>query len=370
MPGIPFSDFGVQWFKDIVNKIGEWFNAEITAGYEALKQGFFGTPLPNGSGTDLIFSAPAPDDKPWYDIYESVVAGDIMILALVILFLAVQGRHFVRIFDFSSPYEARRTRRTAWTGAVLIVAWYWVAVLLLYFVDAFTIALVPSLSELGAAMVDLMPSAVSNPGLTAIMAFLGALSMLALKALYFIREVLLYVYLYTMPLGIAVAFGNVPVVSDIARRLCRQFIPLAVLPLPATLLFRGYGLIFVDNSVVEPKSEFLQYFVVISLPIIALFVTWKTFQYASPLTATALRRGTQAAATAGSVAGIGYVGGQRAALTTARYGTMAGAMQAATEQGDQQQPGSGGTKHDNTANGGNGGGGGVPNYRRTGNDPN
>lgn len=374
MASIPFSDFGLKWFKDIVGKITEWFAHEISAGYEKIQQGFFGTPLPDGSGTEVIFRAPAASDEPWHSIYESVVAGEIMVLSLLILFVAVQGRHFVRIFDFSSAYDERRTRRSAWTGAVLIVAWYWIAVLLLYFVDGFTIALIPDLSRLGAALIDIMPTAIGNPGITMIMAFLGAIAMLALKALYFIREVLLYVYLYTMPLGIAIAFGNIPVVSDIARRLCRQFIPLAVLPLPATLLFRGYGLIFVGEQVVSPGSRFLEYFVVISLPMLTLYVTWKTFRYASPLTAKALSRGTQAAATIGSVAGIGYLGGRRAALATARYGTAAGTVQAATDGGPNptSQNETGGTKQDNIAddgNNGDGGGGGVPAYRRSENDP-
>jgi type IV secretion system protein TrbL len=370
MSSVPFADFGLKWFTDIVEKISEWFGQEITQSYRNIASDFFGTPLPDGSGADLIFKMPDQGDEPWHSIYESVVAGEIMILALLLLFVGVQGRHFVRIFDFSSAYEARRARRTAWTGAVLIVAWYWVAVLILYFVDGFTIALMPSLSELGTALANLMPASVGNPGLTAIMAFLGAISMLALKALYFIREVLLYVYLYTMPLGIAIAFGNIPVLSDIARRLCRQFIPLAVLPLPATLLFRGYGLVFLGDQVVAPESAFLQYFVVISLPIIALYVTWKTFQYASPLTAQALSRGTKAAATVGTIAGVGYLGGRQAAATAARYGKTAGAIQAAADggpRGDDSAARTGGTKQDNIAD--DDGGGGVPAYRRSENDP-
>jgi type IV secretion system protein TrbL len=372
MPSIPFADFGLKWFQDIVKKVTEWFAHEITAGYEQLRQGFFGTPLPEGTGTEVVFRQPAASDEPWRGIYDAVVGGEVMMLALILLFVAVQGRHFVRIFDFSSAYEERQTRRAAWTGAVLIVAWYWVAVVVLYLVEGFTIALIPDLSRLGAALVDILPASALNPGITLIMAILGAVAMLALKALYFIREVLLYVYLYTMPLGIAVAFGNIPVVSGIARRLCRQFIPLAVLPLPAILLFRGYGLLFVGDQVVTPGSDFLEYLVVISLPLLALYVTWKTFHYAAPLTARALSRGTKAAATIGSVAGIGYVGGGRAALTTARYGRTAGAVQAATDGGRRRSSEAGGTKQDNVAEdegSGGGGGGGVPSYRRAENDP-
>lgn len=380
MSDIPFSDFGLKWFEDIVNKIIEWFTHTIVAGYEAIRNGFFGTPLPDGEGAALVFGVPAPSDEPWHSIHEAVVAGEIMIFALLVLFLVVQARHFIRIFNVSSAYEERRTKRSAWVGAVLIVAWYWVAVLMLYFVDGLTIALIPDLSVLGATLVDLLPLTAGNPGLTLVMAVVGGLSMVTLKAIYFIREVLLYVYLYGMPFGIAIAFGNVPVMSTIAKRLCRQFIPLAILPLPAAVLFRGYELLFAGEPFITPNNPFLQYLVVISLPLIALYVTWKTFTYASPLTAKILGTTSKAAATIGAVAATGYLAGPWAATTTARWGVRAGTAQAAAQRvfGGSSAPESSatqsvadgtGTTHDNVADDAGGNGRGLPQYRRSENDP-
>jgi hypothetical protein len=335
-----------------------------------MSQDFFGTPLPEGSGNSLVFGAPASSDEPWHSIYESVVAGETMIFALLVLFLAVQGRHFVRIFNFSSAYEARRAKRGAWTGAILIVAWYWLAVLILYLVDGLTIALVPDLSDLSAAMNGMLPATVGNPGLTVTMAFVGGVSMVALRAIYFVREILLYVYLLGMPIGFAVAFVNVPVLSRIARRLCKQFLPLAILPLPAAILFRGYALLFTDGLFVDPPTSFLQFFVVISLPIIALYVTWKTFRYASPLTTKVVGTATTAAVTVGAVAGAGSLGGGRAAATAARWGPRVGAAQvAATRAFDGGEPATrstGRTNHDAVAPAT---GRGTPAYRRRENDP-
>lgn len=374
MPKIPFTDIGLKWFKDIVNKVIDWFGGQISSGLRNLTNDFFGTPLPEGSGTDVIFNDPGIYDEPWHTIYEAVVGGEVMMLSLLILFVIVQGRHTARIFNFGSAYEARRTKRSAWTGAVLIVGWYWVAVMLLYFVDALTIALIPDLTLLGNALLSLLPGAVANPGLTLIMATVGGLAMVALKAVYFVRELLLYVYLYSMPFGFAIAFGNLPVVSTIAKRWCRQFVPLAMLPLPAALLFRGYGLLFAAPRFVTPAGAFLKYFAVISLPLLALYVTWKTFQYASPLTAQALGGATRVAATAGTVAAAGYAGGQRAAVTAARWGPRAGATHLATQrfaddqgtQGENGAPDSTGqTNHDNIATDR----GGVAAYRRSENDP-
>jgi len=374
MPELPFSEFGLKWFEDIVAQITAWFTDQITAGYLTLTNELFATPLPEGSGLDVVFSAPASDDTPWHDIYESVVGGEVMLLALVLLFLTVQGRHFVRIFDFGSPYRDRRTRRNAWTGGVLIVAWYWVGVLALYFVRGVAIGVIPDLATVAAALLDMLPAAAGNPMLTLILAAAGGLAMALLKAVFFLRDILLYIYLYGMPIGLALAFGNLPILSRIAMRLCQQFVPLALLPLPAAMLFRGYALLFSGDVLVQPADAFLNYFTVVSLPVIALYVTWKTFRYASPLVAGAYERVAKTAVTVGAVAGAGYVAGTGAAVTTARWGPKAGLGQAAVSRltpdgGSDPDPDadtSPTTAQDNLATTATGG---VPAYRRRKNDP-
>lgn len=371
MPELPFSDFGLKWFEDIVAKIIEWFRNELVEGLLNTTISLLETPLPDGQGTALIFSKPNESDEIWYSIYEATVAGEMMVIGLLILFLCVQGRHFIRIFNFSSAYESRKARRSSWTGAFLILAWYWIAVLVLYFVQALTIGLVPNMKQVAGSLVEILPQAAGSPGLTLVMAVLGGLSMVALKALFFLREVLLYVYLYGMPVGIAIAFGNIPVLSNIARGITSQFVPLAVLPLPAAMLFRGYELLFAGDTQLPVEGDFLQYLVVVSLPMMALYVTWKSFKYASPLAARVIGGVGRGAMLAGTAAAAGYVGGPAAAAAGAKWGPKAAAGSAlasrqyssTTEQpdvtplpaatdtdGDQQQ-------------------GGVPKYRRPENDP-
>ncbi|WP_255152210.1 hypothetical protein [Halorarius halobius] len=369
MPDIPFSDFGVLWFEQIVGLVSDWFAEEIEAGYRTITTGLFNTPLPEGTGTEIVFGTPASGDEPWHSIYQSVVTGEIMLLALLVLFLTVQGRHFIRIFNVGSAYEDRRVRRKAWVGGVLIVVWYWVAVLGLYFVRGMTVALIPDVSRVGAALIDMLPAAAGNPMLTLILASLGGLAMVLLKAVYFLREVLLYVYVFGMPIGIALTYGNIPVLSRIAKRLCLQFIPLAILPLPAVLLFRGYALLFAGGDLlVTPGDAFLNYFTVVSLPLLALYVTWKTFRYASPLVSGAVERASRSAVTIGAVAGVGAAAGPRAAATAARFGPKAGASQAAVSRAtsdDQRGQPTGGTSQDNVATDADGG---LPQYRRGEND--
>ncbi|QLD86135.1 hypothetical protein HWV23_10490 [Natronomonas halophila] len=332
MAETPFSDFGLKWFEDIVKRVTEWFSEELVGGLRDLGASLFATPLPEGDGTAKVFSKPPKSDGLWHGIYEATVAGEMMIFGLVILFLCVQGRHFIRIFNMGSAYEQRKARRSSWTGAFLIVTWYWLAVMTLYFVHGLTIGLLPNITQVAEALIAMLPHAVDTPVVTLLMAMVGGLSMLAVQALFFIRDVLLYVYLYGMPVGLAISYGNVPVLSGIARRICAQFIPLAILPLPAALLFRGYAFLFTGESKLAVSGSFFEYLVVISLPIIALFVTWKTFQYASPLAARVLGTASRGTVLLGTVAGAAAIGGPRAAAAAGRWGPTAGASVAVSNR--------------------------------------
>ena len=367
MGDTPFADFGLRWFRDVIELVTDWFVQEVVSGMRNDLSGLFSTPLPDGDGTDIIFSEPPESDEIWHSIYESTVAGETMIFALIILLLCVQGYHFIRIFNYGSAYEARKARRSSWIGAFLIITWYWVAVMTLYFVQALTIGLIPDMARLGDEILAILPQAAGSPGLTLIMASLGGLSMVALKAIFFIREILLYVYLYGMPFGIAIAYGNIPVLSTIARRLAVQFIPLAILPLPAAILFRGYELLFVGSTSLPITGDFAQYLVVISLPIIALWVTWKTFRYASPLASRAISGAGKGVVLGSSVAAAGYLAGPTAGAMAARWGPRAAAGSAIAARGRNsgstsnrstlQQPSQ---RPEET---------GVPEYRRPENDP-
>ncbi|ELY79689.1 hypothetical protein C487_06063 [Natrinema pallidum DSM 3751] len=345
-------DVFLEGFKDAVDWVISLFMEGLTAGYETLTEEMFGTPTPE---TDGAFVFGDPINAPWQAIRDALVGGEIMLISLLLLLMCVQGRHTIRIFNLGSAYESRRTKKTAWVGAFLIISWYWVSILGLYIVDGFTIALMPSLSSLGDAMLNFLEVSLTNPGLALVFALLGGLSMWALEALYFIREILLYVYVYGMPIAFALGYGNIPVLSDIAMGFTKRFVPLAVLPLPAAVVFKGYDLLYSQDAI-APNSAFLKYLVAVSLPLIALYVTWKTFKYATPLTAKVVGGATKGAALVGGVAAGAYVGGAGVATTAARWGPKAAAGQAvaqkAAARGDNGDQGSG-----------------KPSYRRTENDP-
>lgn len=316
-----------------------------------------------------MFSRPIGSDEPWIEIYEATVGGEMMLFGLLVLFLCVQGRHFIRIFDIGSAIGHRQTRRSAWTGAFLIITWYWVAVLTLYVVEGLTVGLSPDVDRIGRSLVMMLPSTLSNPLISLLMASLGAISILVLQAIFFLRELLLYVFLYVMPVGLGVSYGNIPVVSEIAQRLCTRFLALAILPLPTALLLRGYGLLFVGPTSLPVSGPFFQYLAVVSLPLVSLYLTWKTFSYAAPLASRAMSGVGRNAALLGGVAGTAYVAGPSAAALAARWGPKgaAGAMLSRGRGGSAQhnstnESDEGSSKRQSDSEG-------LPEYRRKENDP-
>lgn len=345
-------DIILEGTKNIVAWVTELFMRGVISGYETLAVELFGTPTPK---TDDSFVFGVPSNEPWITLHDTLVGGEIMVLSLLTLVVCVQARHTIRIFNIGSAYESRKTRKTAWVGAFLIVTWYWVSAVFLYLVDGFTIALLPSLNSLGRVMLDFLMVSLSNPGLSLIFAMLGGISMWTLQALYYIREVLLFVYIYGMPIALAIGYGNVPVLSEIALGFARRFVPLAALPLPAAIVFKGYDLLYTGGTL-TPVNSFLKYLVAMSLPMVAVFITWRTFKYATPVTAKVMSGATKGAILVGGIAAGGYVGGGSTAAAAARFGPQVAAGHALGQKASKRN--SGEEQADST-----------PSYRRTENNP-
>jgi len=345
-------DVVLEGFKAVVDWFIRLFMEGLRSRYRNLTEEIFGTPTPETDGAFVFGEA---SNAPWPAIQDSLIGGEIMLISLLLLVMSVQGRHTIRIFNIGSAYEARKTKKTAWVGAFLIITWYWVGSLTLYLVDGFTIALIPDVTSLASAMLRFLGATITNPALSILFALIGGIGIWVLEALFYIRRVLLYVYLYGMPIAFAVAYGNVPVVSNIAAEFTKRFAPLAILPLPAAIVFKGYDLLY-GSGTLTPGTAFLKYLVATSLPLIALYITWKTFTFATPLTAKVLGGATKSAALIGGVAAGAYIGGAGLATTAARWGPKAAAGHAVAQKAAAR----GGHTDDGESS---------PSYRRTENDP-
>jgi type IV secretion system protein TrbL len=346
---------GIRGFIEWVKKEG--FISGLKDGYRTLEEALFGTPTPRTNG-HFVFGQPT--NAPWTGIHDALVGGEIMLVALTLLVVGVQGRHTLRIFDFGSIYEARKARKSAWTGAILLVAWYWIAVLLLYLIDGITIALLPDFSSFVDLLVNFVGASISNPILGLLVLAVGSFAMWVFEILLKLRNLLLYIYVFAMPIVAAVAFTNIPVLSEIAIRFAKKFVPLAVLPLPVALLFRGFIFLQEEGIIGPSLPADLQLFISAAVPVIALWLTWKTFKYATPLTAKVIGGATAGAVTVGAVATGAYLAGPAVGATAARWGPRA-----ATGHALASRLGDWGPEPVTDAYGQEG----IPEYRRSENDP-
>ena len=366
MSGVSLTDVGFQWFLDIVKQIIEWFNDGARNGYRELTEALFGTPVPE---TNNGLPLGNPESEPWNQLYDALVAGEVTLVAFLILLVCVQGRHTLHIFNLADPIQDRRVRRSAWTGGILIVTWYWIGVTALYLVDGFAIALVPPIGSVIDPMVDFLDVTLSNPALGMLLAFIGGIAMWTLQALLYLRELLLYVFVYAMPIGIAVAYGGIPVLSGITARVAVKFIPLAVMPLPVALLFRGYDLLLGGEAgTMAPENPFFGYLIAVSLPVVSVWVIWKLFAYTTPRLVRTVGRVTGLTVTAGAVAGAATVAGPWAGVTAARWGPRAAAGQVVAQRLGREREETD-TTTDSPAPVVRSNETGAPSYRRTENDP-
>jgi hypothetical protein len=364
MPEISLGELGVQWFEDGVELVTGWFHDGLAEGYQVISSVLFGTPTPVTRGA-LVFGPPT--NSPWPMLYDALVGGEVTVLALLTLVVAVQGRHVIRIFNIGSAYEERRTKRTAWTGAFLIVSWYWIATVTLLLVEGFTLAVLPDVDLLIDAMQQFLAVSLLNPALALLMAVVGGVAMWILQALFFVRRLLIFIYLYGMPFGIALAFANIPVVSRVARSLCLRFIPLVILPLPVAILFAGYGFLFASTELaftVLPIA-FLKLLIATSLPVLAVWVSWKTFGDAAPAITRVTGAIGRTAVTVGAIAGVSAVGGPTIARTAGVWGPRRALQTAAANKIARRNRPESNENDVRDANGDTG----VPAYRRTENDP-
>ena len=377
MPEFAPGGFGARWIADIVGIATEWMHETLTSGYESLGSELFGTPVPETNGHFVLGT---PTNEPWLTIHEAVVGGEITLVALLILVSVVQAQHFFRVFNLGDAILARQAKSTAWIGAMFIVCWYWIATLSLYLVDGFTLALLPSFEAVEVVMVGFLTTSVTNPVLAFLFAGVGGLTMTALKILLYLREILLYIYVYAMPLALALKYGNLAILSRIADGIVYRFVPLALFPLPVAIIFHAYGLLFTDEFGLSllPGTALVSNLIAISLPIVCVYVTWKLFGDAAPRTARAMKRTGSLVTTGVAALGFGYAAGPSAALNAARYGKRAAAAQTVIQRFGEPSNGrvqaspansrADGTAQDNVATDALGQHG-VPSYRRTENDP-
>jgi hypothetical protein len=190
------------------------------------------TPHPNA-----VFAQPT--NGAWPNIYDYYWDG-LMPLALLLWALAIGLVIFFESTSYLfSSYHKAKLKRRAFAGLLGILAWWWVAALSLRFIEALTGYLVPDLSSIS-LFETLSFSAMGVLGLVVTLS-VDLVLFLLIAILYFVRQVVLYLFVLLMPILIALwvpGVGPFSLVSGFVRKLAGFYVPFLFMTVPVALLFR------------------------------------------------------------------------------------------------------------------------------------
>ncbi|MFC7195105.1 hypothetical protein ACFQL4_11265 [Halosimplex aquaticum] len=191
-----------------------------------------GTPHPN-----RIFAEPT--NNSWPDIYayfwDVVVPLSLLLWTLAVgIVILLESTSYL----FSSYHRAKLKRR-AFAGLLGILAWWWMDALARQFIQELALFIAPDLSE-----VELFQtlSFGSIGALTTAITLSVDFALFALVVLiYFIREIVLYLFTLMMPIMIALwipGVGPFNLVSKFMERLAGFYVPFLFMTIPVVFLFR------------------------------------------------------------------------------------------------------------------------------------
>lgn len=335
----------------------------VTNGFEQTAQNAANTvvtqaaevPLPVNSPSSVAFVYTPPSGQPWADIYDKVFMGEMTGIGLILLVVAVQGRQLARIFGVGSHTVARTVKKRAWTGGMAIICWYYIAMLVLLASYIFTEALAVPPAQVGFKNQTLIGASISSGTSTAglwgvkfLLAFVAVIPALLVELLFILRTWAIYIYLYIMPVLIALIYGQYPVISDYAERLAKAFVPWVFLSVPLALYIRAIDYVYdAVGSTNYPghNAGVGEYLLGIAFPVFALFIVWKTFKTTSPAVSAALETGASVTTKTAGTAALGataVASGGASAATMAASGGASSAAGAASSVGASGGGGGGG----------------------------
>ncbi|WP_277552343.1 hypothetical protein [Halobaculum limi] len=240
-----------------------------------------GTPHP-----DSVFEVPTNGIWPsLYDQYWEYIFP----LALLLWGLSIGLVIFLESTSYLfSGYHRSKLKKRAFSGLVGILFWWWIAALSLRFIEALTGYLVPDLSNI-TLFETLSFGAIGVLGV-ALALSVDLILFILIGLVYFVREIVLYLFVLMMPLLIALwvpGVGPFTLVSGFVRRLAGFYVPFLFMTVPVAILFR-LGEILGDEVSLS-LGGFGAWITALVIPVVAVASPFVLFWQAGALLFTADR---------------------------------------------------------------------------------
>ncbi|WP_415380527.1 hypothetical protein [Halosimplex sp. TS25] len=191
-----------------------------------------GTPHPNA-----VFAAPT--NSTWPSLYD-YFWDEMVPLALLLWALSVGIVIFLEStsYLFSSYHQAKLKRR-GFSGLLGILAWWWMDALSRQFTNELAIFIAPDLSTI--SLFETLSIGSVGALITAITYSVDFFLLALVVLIYFIREIVLYLFTLLMPVLIALwipGVGPFSLVSKFMKRLAGFYVPFLFMTIPVATLFR------------------------------------------------------------------------------------------------------------------------------------
>jgi len=191
-----------------------------------------GTPHPN-----RVFSKPT--NNTWPDIYGYF--WDVIIpLSLLLWALAVGLVIFLESTSYLfSSYHQKKLKRRSFAGLLGILAWWWMDALARQFIQELSLFLAPDLSNI--ELFQTLSFGTLGALVTAITLSVDLFLFVLVILIYFIREIILYLFTLMIPILIALwipGVGPFSLVSKFMKRLAGFYVPFLFMTIPVVFLFR------------------------------------------------------------------------------------------------------------------------------------
>jgi len=191
-----------------------------------------GTPHPNA-----VFSRPT--NKAWpglYDFHWDTIVPLALLLWALAIGLVILLETTSHLF---SGYHRSRLKRRAFTGLLGIFAWWWIAAFSLRLMEGLNGILVPNLTRVG-LFDTISMGAMGVLGLV-ISLFVNFTLFVLIAVIYFLRHIMLYLFVLLMPILIALwipGVGPFAMVSQFSKRIAGFYVPFLFMTVPVAVLFR------------------------------------------------------------------------------------------------------------------------------------
>jgi hypothetical protein len=238
---------------------------------------------------DLIVSTPRPDavftqptNGPWpaiYDYYWDTIVPLALLLWAVSIGLMILLESTSHLF---SSYHRSKLKKRAFSGLVGILSWWWIGALSLRFIDELASLLLPNLADLSLFDVGSF-GAMGVLGLV-VSATIDLALFLLIALLYYVRQVMLYLFVLLMPILIAFwvpGVGPLTLLSRFVQRLAGFYVPFLFMTIPVALLFKVSELLGTSASL--SLGGIGQWLVAITTPFVAVAVPFVLFWQAGAL---------------------------------------------------------------------------------------